>query len=123
MTLKRKVESASIILGSIILALFIFSMDNVTITGMVVKEIQVEDKGYIISGTEFKALIGQATYYYLFTDDNEWYETKDGIDWEKREDMGNTLWKGIVYLKTYNARIYFDDSEITDITEFARNFR
>lgn len=59
-------------------------------------------------------------YYYRFN--GNWFESKDEIDWELREDMGTSFWTGLYYLRSYDARIFFEGKEIIDITELARNW-
>jgi len=73
----------------------------------------------MLSGIEFTATVQGDNFHYLFTDTG-WYESKDNQNWEKRHDMGDTLWTGLYYLKSYDAKIYYKDKEIKDVTEFAR---
>ena len=97
---------------------------NTGITGYAVYEGEAKyTGGVIISGLEFKAYVDDKTYYYMFTDDNRWFESKDELKWEERADMGNSIWSGLYYLKSYDADVYFKGTEINDITEFAKSLR
>lgn len=92
------------------------------IIGYAVYEVNAEPRNdVIVSGIEFKAVSKDKTYYYIF-DNGDWYESKKQFEWEKRVDMGSDLWQGLYYLKSYDAKIYFNDEEIKDITEFARKW-
>ena len=92
-------------------------MDAAT-TGFVVHE-PFEHKGEVmISGTGFSAEVGGREYWYIFTHDNRWYESKDKIVWERRDDMGNSIWKGLLYMKSYDAKIYFRGKEVDSIGRF-----
>ena len=107
------------------LAFFYFDDEKLSvpsgITGFSAYEDYQESKeAVIVSGIEFKAVIGDKEYYYIFSDERKWYESKKDFEWTLRKDMGNTLWQGIYYLKSYDARIYFNDKELADIAEFAR---
>jgi hypothetical protein len=77
----------------------------------------------IVSGLGFTALVDGKRYVYIFTKANEWYESGDDLNWEKRVDMGTTVWSGLIYLKSYDAVIYFKDKEIKDVMEFAKNWK
>ncbi len=96
---------------------------DMTITGFVVKEDKVSYDHVIISGIEFKAEVQGKVYWYIYTDDKEWYETKDNVNWEKRVDMGDDIWEGLYYLKSYDAKIYFNDKLVEDIADLTRVLR
>jgi hypothetical protein len=122
---ERHIEATVFVSLAIAIPLIAFALDGVSfldsITGFAVKEITViENTPVIVSGIEFKAVINDKTYFYMFTEDKEWFESKDELAWEKRDDMGYTMWSGLQYLQSYGADIYFKDKLITDLTEFAR---
>ena len=125
----RSREIAIGITLSIVVALMFFyaedeslSLDS-SITGMVSYDDYSASRDLVIvSGTEFKAVVQDNVFYYIF-DGGEWFESKKEFVWEKRVDMGESMWSGLVYLESYNAMIYFRNEEVKDITKFMREFR
>lgn len=79
------------------------------------------DQG-VLSGLSFDAAVDGKEYYYIFSD-GEWYESKDLLRWEYRVDMKDTLYEGLVYLKTYDADIYFKQEKIEDLDLFMRSLQ
>ena len=96
--------------------LLIFSSDKTldSPTGMVVQNVEQAEKYY------FTAFIDGREHYFYFS--GKWYQAADGQQWEVREDMGDTIWSGLYYLRSYGAKIYYHTKEITDITQFAREW-
>ncbi|MBD3163844.1 hypothetical protein GF323_01480 [Candidatus Woesearchaeota archaeon] len=120
--IKNRARKISIgITLAIIIPLLAFYMEGESMdkgmTGYAVHENKETFSHVIISGTEIKAVVEGKTYWYIYNDKG-WFESKDFIEWEKREDMGS-LWQGLYYLKTYDAEIYYDNEKVGDITELA----
>ncbi len=108
---------------AIILSLFIFAGQGDTKTGMAYTSLQSENADdVIISGLEFEARINGIATYYMYTDDGSWYKSSDEIAWEKVSGMGD-MWQGLYKLNSADAKIFFMDTEIKDLGEFAKEFR
>ena len=111
----RKTEALLVVAISIAATLFMLSGGD--ITGFAA----YDGDEIIVSGISFDAKIGSIMYYYIFSD-NEWFESEDIVTWEKIPEMGDTVWTGLYYLKSYDAEIYHKGEEIKYIGEFARDF-
>jgi len=125
----RPKRIAVFVLASVVLTLLALSGEekpDFSITGYAVYEDQPIYNYYksqvIVHGMEFEVAVDSRTYYYIYAEDG-WYESKEDFVWEKRDDMGNTLWSGLTYLRLYDAKIFFQEREVKDFTDFAKEIR
>ncbi len=122
----RHKEGAAFITAVIAISLFLFYIEGKpiepSVTGHAIHSEKEASSHVILSGIEFRVIADGKEYLYMFADDG-WYESKDRVTWEKREDMEDDLWKGLRQLQEYGVKIYYDDVLIDDIAEFARDWR
>lgn len=106
----------------IALGLFYFLDEKPGITGYAINEnyflydfhaSQVKASGILIH-----AIVDDINYYYFY-EDGVWTETKDFQEYEVRLDMKDSLWSGLVYLQSYNAKIYYQGERVTNIGDLA----
>jgi len=128
-TKKNRIRNGLIAIFAVTFTLLYLADEPVSIssfTGMVIIDAhpsyEYHTNEVIISGLSFTAEINGIYFHYIFSDDG-WYESDNLIDWEKRTDMGASLFLGLNYLESYDAKIYFKNKEVTDFTEFAKSLR
>jgi hypothetical protein len=124
----RRNEAVLFILGAIALALLGFYTQGIKIdlnqgiTGYAVLE-QKNENNVVVSGIGVDAEVKGMKYHYIFSDDHNWYESKDLLKWEMRPDMGDNLFKGILYLQSYDAKIYYNDEEVKSIEDLMEKMK
>ena len=127
--IKNRTKEISIGITSIIaifMIAFLLEGESITIdkgiTGYVINEEQTKNNVQI-AGFEFKVIIDGETYWYMWATENIWYESTDNIEWKQNKKLPKDLWKGLSYLVSYDANIYYDNELVTDITQLARTLR
>ena len=93
------------------------------ITGFAVYEEQGTYYHNIIDGVAFEITYQGATSTYIFNEKRGWYESSDGINWQRRPDLTKDMWAGLTYFYLNGADIYYNNQKITNLATFARNFR
>ena len=114
----RSKEISMGITFAIVISLIMLASDGV--------EFEEGFSGYVVSdfdenvdAIEFTVYAEDEIFYYKFLEDG-WYESRDRSEWERRDYMGEDLWKGLYYLRSYDAVIYFDGERVDDITDLTR---
>ena len=118
----REIEFSILVSLAIIIPLIAFATGNSN-TGQAISIGEKTNTEVVVQGIAFIVVEQGVNYDYIFSDDNNWYSSRDGISWSLKPKLGNTLSQGLFILKAQGNILFFQGNEIVDVIDFTKNFK